>query len=154
MKTVLTAVRTVAGWGMALLAVAFFFLLGSEVGSVPPDNAVVFVDHQTGLYYAPDCPPDAAYQDAELMRAFRELRAELGGHEVWQGLVERSARFEVSTYGAVRSTYEPEGHCKEKGAFFESHSWPVYVLRRLGLWPGPRSRWNPDGTWNWDSSLW
>ena len=146
----MSAVTIAIGLG----AIWLLLLSGSEVVARPPDNAIVFIDRNSGVYYAPDCPPAEAYEDQDLMSVFRELRAELGGQRVWETLSERNRGIEKAKYGMAKQSYVAEQNCKEKGAFWESYSWPISVLKNWGLWPGPKSRWNEDGTWNWDSSLW
>ena len=86
-----------------------------------PDNAVVLLDDQTKTYVSPTC----ARQEK------REYRP-------------------ATAAEARKLRYKPDKKCQDTGGFRQdTRSLSGNFMARLGMLPPLRSRWNPDGTWNW-----
>ncbi len=113
--------------------VIFIGLFGSlyTVKLQAPDNAVVYVDHDKKIYYAPpyiDNPvnsPDREPVDARKLEALtlKEARA---------------------------LNYAPDRASREKGYFVQQYrSLTSYLLEKIGLTKPLPSRWTNNGAWNW-----
>ena len=52
--------------------------------------------------------------------------------------------------GEARELYEPNKEATNKGAFTDNFQFlTTSIMRKIGLLPERKSRWNEDGTWNW-----
>ena len=91
-----------------------------------PDQAIVYADLDSKLYYAPPYIDNNRYpSDLDVSR----LKA-----------------MKVSETQALNLT--PERACVDKGYFQEQDTLNHVILWKLG-WADPKpSRWNPDGSWN------
>ncbi len=94
-----------------------------------PDNAVVYVDQETEIYYAPpyiDNAPDGQTGiNTNNLKAF--------------------------TLNEVRElNYTPDKNSVERGYFKQQYrSLTSYLLEKIGLRKPLPTRWTPNGEWNW-----
>ncbi len=107
----------------AAIAVGTLFVMGFGISSArtAPDYAVVVVDAEQKLYFAPPCTTDR-------MRYF----------------------VRITLSEARKRGFQVDSSCREASAF-QQEDWSLsgQLLQRLGVLPSLRSRWNPDGSWNW-----
>jgi len=117
-------VKSAGGYALALLVVAVIVAFGSKIVSVAPGNAIVVLDLEKKTYLAPPCA------------------------NVYSQRI--SSAHIVSLSEARSHGYETDEDCRDKGSFMdEPTSIGRRALERAGLVKPRRSRWNPDGTWNW-----
>lgn len=101
----------------------FLFYLGFGIGAsvAVPEHAIVIIDTNKKLYFAPPCVP------------------------------ERMRYFPLITIGQARKLgFNPDAACRDAGGFVqEARSLSGQLLQKLGVLSLLRSRWNADGSWNW-----
>ena len=110
---------------VALILLGLGLFLGLGIGSdrSMPRNAVVYLDHNSRQYIAPPC--------AEA-REYARLLATSNASE------------------AYLLRYAPEPECRDDGSFIQDdRSLTGSLLQKVGVLGPIRSRWNPDGAWNW-----
>jgi|SRR3989344_3886441 len=113
---------TLVGSILGVCAFLLFLGFGIEGSVFAPNNALVFVDVNQNMYLAPPCVP----------------------REKWL-LYSRMTIEQVH-----KLNLNPEPKCRDEGAFTqEDRSLSGQLFEKLGLLSSPKSRWNPDGTWNW-----
>lgn len=104
-------------------AIAFLFYLGFGISAsvATPEHAIVIIDINKKLYFAPPCMP-------ERMRNSPHI-----------------------TIGQARKLgFNPDAACRDAGGFVqEVRSLSGQSLQKLGFLSPLRSRWNADGSWNW-----
>ena len=125
----MSAIRGVAsffGLVFAGLIMTVFLALFSYLflgGMLPtPDYAIAYIDTDKNTYLTPPC---------------------LNNPE--------SRRLVKSTIKEVyKSNLQADGDCVQSEGFFqEGRSGIGYLLEKIGILSPLKSRWNPDGTWNW-----
>ena len=104
---------------IALLLFLLFLGFGIQSAVVAPEYAIVLVDEEKGLYFAPHC------------------------------VSTRRNGLSSTTIGKARQAgLKPESECLESGAFTqEVRSLSGQFLQHLGILNPIESRWNLDGTW-------
>lgn len=114
--------------------VIFIGLFGSVyyVKLSAPDNAVVYVDQEKQVYYAPP------YID----NVIKPLK---GNSPI------DVTKLTASTLKEVRDlNYTPDPVSQEKGYFVQEYrSFTSYLLEKFGLTKPLKTRWTKDGAWNW-----
>jgi len=106
-----------------------FSLVGQTINITTkvPATAIVYVDEQNQVYYAPPYILGNKYPptlDADILKAHTLADSE-------------------------KNNYKPDRNCVELGYFKEQDTLTHTVLAKLGLANPKPSRWNPDGSWNW-----
>lgn len=98
-----------------------FFGFGIGASVVAPEHAIVIIDEDRKLYFAPPCV-------SEEMRHLPRI-----------------------TIGQARKlSFNPDTVCRDTGGFMqETRSLSGQLLQKLGVLSPLRSRWNADGSWNW-----
>lgn len=97
-----------------------------------PDNAVVYVDHEKKIYYAPP------------------LIDNLGKSPKPEQSIDVK-KLKASTLQEVRALkYTPDEVSREKGYFVQQYrSFTSFLLEKTGLSKPLPSRWTKEGAWNW-----
>lgn len=97
-----------------------------------PDNAIVYVDHDKKVYYAPP------YIDNLIKSPNPEPPVDV-------------KKLQASTLKEVSALkYTPDEVSREKGYFVQQYrSFTGYLLEKMGLTKPLPSRWTGDGAWNW-----
>ncbi len=113
------------------LVVGFIFifsLLGRSINitATVPDYAIVYVDEQNQVYYAPPYILGNKYPpalDPEILTAY-------------------------TVADSNTSNFQPDQECIELGYFKEQDTLTHLIMVKFGLAEPKQSRWNPDGSWN------
>ena len=110
--------------GLVVIALLFIVLLYCchlmVVHHPIPERALVLVDDQAGVYFAPGCTPEPGSYRAVTMAEVHRLH------------------------------YKPDPSCLAHDCFFQpGRCASAFVLECLGFLKPLPSRWNPDGSWNW-----
>ena len=104
------------------LCVLFLFLagLGIQSSTSAPQHAIVLIDSERKVYFAPQC------------------------------VFANALKLRTTTLGKAREEgFRPDPACVETGAFMQDgRSLPGLLLERMGILKPANSRWNPDGSWN------
>lgn len=106
--------------GAGLVSLLYLgFGIGASLGA--PDHAIVTIDADRQLYFAPSCV-------SEKIRHLPRI-----------------------TIGQARKlSLNPDAACRDAGGFVqEARSLSGQFLEKLGVLSPLRSRWNADGSWNW-----
>ena len=119
-----------------LVGILIFILLFGSVYTVKipaPDFAVVYVDQEKKIYYAPP------YVD-KLSKPAGPAQTNID-----------VKKLKASTIKEMRDLkYTPDGDSREKGYFVQNYrSFTGYLMEKAGLAKPLPSRWNKDGAWNW-----
>lgn len=94
--------------------------------TIPPET-IVYVEENTGIYYAPPYilgnkyPPEL---DISNIKAMKVADAE-------------------------KSNFKPDETCVKMGYFKEENNLKDVLLIKIGIIEPAPSRWNADGSWNW-----
>jgi hypothetical protein len=118
-----------------LIGIVIFVSLFGSIYTVKlpaPDNAVVYIDQEKKIYYAPPLIDKLAKSpQPEQTIDVKKLKA--------------------STLKEVRAlNYSPDEVSREKGYFVQQYrSFTSYLLEKMGLSKPLPSRWTKEGAWNW-----
>lgn len=105
----------------AVLGVLVFLGFGIGSSLVAPGHAIVLVDVDRKVYVAPPCVP-----------------------------IQMKNQSTLTIAQARKGRLQPDPNCRDAGGFVqEGRSLSGNLLQKFGLLPPLRSRWNPDGSWNW-----
>jgi hypothetical protein len=116
--------------GIVVILIIIGFQIKPITGS--PDNALLFFNDETKEYYAPPCLMEIGYNDIESIYNFGRLN-----------------NIRVAIHKDVVSPYKPNVECRDNSGFFqEERSLSGMLLEKIGLFSKTKSRWNPDGSWN------
>ena len=114
--------------------IIFMGIFGSiyNVTLPAPDNAVVYVDQEKQIYYAPP------YIDNVIKPLKTHSPIDV-------------TKLKASTLNEVRLlNYTPDPMSQEKGYFIQHYrNFTSYSLEKLGLTKPLDSRWTKEGAWNW-----
>lgn len=113
---------------------AFLFFLGFGIGTIStsPKHALLFVNEETKEYFAPPCLMQQGYDNVEAIYEFG-----------------RRNNLRVATIKEIGRQFEPNSECRDNDGFVQDgRSVSGMLLENIGLLPMKKSRWNPDGTWN------
>lgn len=118
-----------------LVGLIIFVLLFGSVYTVKlaaPDHAIVYVDPEKKMYYAPPYIDNAISQSKPAQPIdTKRLKA-------------------IPIKEARSLQYQPDEVSKEKGYFVQQYrSLTGFLLEKTGLAKPLPSRWNKDGSWNW-----
>lgn len=126
-----TSKRIIERVKVAVAIVAALLIMGLFIGTsvATPTNAVAYIDFDnSGLYLSPPC-------------AMQKHNNEMASNALIR-----------TTIGEARKQLDARPHpdCIEAGGFGQDGpNLTRLLLIKVGILPSPRSRWNPDGSWNW-----
>lgn len=106
-----------------------FGLVGSliKINTAMPPTAIVYVDDQTHIYYAPPYILGKKYPSTLDVSRLHGITAEQ----------------------ANQAKYKADETCEDMNYFRERTTLSQTVALKLGLLEPKPSRWNADGSWNW-----
>lgn len=118
-----------------MVGLIIFVLLFGSVYTVKlsaPDHAVVYVDQEKKIYYAPPYIDNMKSQPKP-------------------GQTVDAKKLKASTLKEARDLrYQPDEASREKGYFVQQYrNLTGFLMEKTGLVKPLPSRWNKDGSWNW-----
>jgi len=119
-------------YAVAVPAFLFFIGFGIRTTSTSPNHALLLVNEETKEYFAPPCLMHQGYDNVEAIYEFGRVN-----------------NLRVALNKEVAEPYQPNSECRDNSGFVQDgRSLSGMLLESIGLLPEKKSRWNPDGSWN------